>query len=83
MPVQAPPSPSLTAVSLFDERIQPSERLIPLPGNHFKISAGFPKALLLQLPHAFAPAPPAVHDTGSLEHAQVIRDRLARHAIRK
>jgi len=63
----------------LDEILQAIERLIPLHRDRLEMPARVSQALLLQPPDALAAALRTADQTGSLHHAQVLRDRLARH----
>src|SRR5438445_1039745 len=63
--------------SALDERLQPAERLVPLPGDGVQRLAGLQERPGTQLPDALAPAAGAADDAGARQDLEVLGDRLA------
>ena len=53
----------------FDEALEAPERGVPLLRDEVEVAAGVLKALLIQVPEAFASALGASHQTGVLHDA--------------
>src|SRR5258708_25349165 len=63
---------------VFDERLQPRQRVVPLLGYVIEIFPSVLDRLRLKLEQAFAPDADATHDACVRQDSQVFRHRLPR-----
>jgi hypothetical protein len=67
-------------LALFHQRLQSSERLVPLRRDAREASLRLEQRLRLELPDALAPRSMIAYETRAREHAQMLGDRLPRDA---
>lgn len=70
--------PIASSSSAFDERFQPAQCLVPLPGYVIQVALDAGDRFRLERVLALAPDPHAFHDAGVLQHAKMLADRLSR-----
>src|SRR5258708_19979300 len=63
---------------VLDERFEPRQRVVPLPGDVVEIFPRVRDRLRLEREQAFAPDAVAAHDARALEYAQMLCHRLPR-----
>src|SRR5258707_3421546 len=61
---------------LLNERFQPGQRLAPLLGNEIEVGSDLCDRLGLEHEEVLATRSDAAHDSGVLQHAQVLGDSL-------
>ena len=64
--------------STLDERLQPAQCLVPLPGYVVEVGFDAVDRLWPELVEALAPCPHAADEPGAFEYPQMLRHRLAR-----
>ncbi len=65
-------------ILLFHERLQPRERLLPLPGNEEQIILGLLQRFRLEFVKTFSSNRFRSHQSGDFQHAQMLRNCLPR-----
>lgn len=70
----------LHAGSILDKPAQAGKGGVPLLRDEVEVAAGVLKALLIQLPEAFAAAACAAYKAGVLHHPQMLGDGLTRNS---
>jgi hypothetical protein len=63
--------------SVFDERLQPGERLIPLLGDEIEVFLHPLERPRIECEAVFATCAVAAHDSHALQHTKMFGDRLA------
>src|SRR5881394_2269203 len=75
--LRARPSPlSYSGHSIFDERHQPGQRLIPLLGNEIEVFLNSFHRPGIEFESALATRTDAVHNSYTLQHSKMLGDRL-------
>jgi len=64
--------------SVFNERLEPGQSVIPLLGNEIEIFLNSRNRLRVEFEPAFAAYPDAVYDPGPLQNAKMLGNRLPR-----